>query len=136
MFFFYFLFFFIKVNVILKIRLPINYFLHLFLIQFCYTFNVSVNFVIWLFIIENIALNKPASQHYTQYTFYGIFDAAHAVDGYKSNLDVEGGQCTLSDYGRSSSKWQVDLEGVLSIDHISIHYATNNTIWGMDLKTL
>lgn len=81
-------------------------------------------------------MNKPASQHYTQYTFYGIFDAAHAVDGYKSNLDVEGGQCTLSDYGRSSSKWQVDLEGVLSIDHISIHYATNNTLWGMDLKTL
>lgn len=85
-------------------------------------------------IIENIALNKPAWQEYPRYPSYELFGADRAVDGDKSDLDVYSGLCTLSGYGYLTAEWRVDLGGLLSIHHIFVQYATNNVVWGMDLK--
>lgn len=101
-----------------------------------YTFDVFANIGTCLSIIENIALNKPAWQQYPYHPFLGMFDADRAVDGYKSNLDLFGGHCTFSDYEKSTAEWGVDLGRVLSIHYIFIQYATNNDIWGTDLKML
>lgn len=79
-------------------------------------------------------MNKPAWQQYPANTPYGLVGADRAVDGYKSDLYVHGGQCTFSDFGRSTAEWRGDLGGLLSIHHIFIQYATNYAVWGMDLK--
>lgn len=81
-------------------------------------------------------MNKPAWQKYP-YDPFDIYPGADcAVDGYKSNLHVYGGQCTLSSNMQSTAEWRVDLREVLSIHHIFIQYATNNDIWGMDLQMI
>lgn len=81
-------------------------------------------------ITENVALYKPAWQQHPVF----IYDAGLAVDGHKT--DLYGGQCTLSKHGYSTAEWRVDLEGVLNIHHIFIHYRTYNLVWGMTLKIL
>lgn len=81
-------------------------------------------------------MNKPAWQQYPYYSFYGSYGAGVAVDGYKLDLNVLGGQCTLSADERSTAEWRVNLGGVLSIHYIFIQYATNSDIWGTDLKMI
>lgn len=84
---------------------------------------------------ENIALNKPA---YQQYPFSFLQDslgqAGNAVDGKKSNLSWEGGQCTISDNYQRTATWWVNLTSILSIHHIIVYYRTGNVEWGMNIK--
>lgn len=77
---------------------------------------------------ENIALNKPAWQQ-NPLSIQPTHGAERAVDGHKLDLSLHGGQCTASGNGFSTAEWRVDLEGVFSIHHIFIQYATNYTIW-------
>lgn len=37
-----------------------------------------------------------------------------------------GGQCTISDVGKYTAIWRVDLGGVVSINKIDIYYRTDN----------
>lgn len=81
---------------------------------------------------ENIALGKPAWQQYPlSPTRYG---AGQAVDGLKTDLSLNGGQCTLSANFKQTAEWRVDLGGVRSINEIHIYYMTNNSPWGMYLQ--
>lgn len=77
--------------------------------------------------LENIAINKTAWQQYN-YSNYR-WGAEFAVDGKKSDLSANGGQCAVSS-GRATAEWRVDLGEVYSIHHIFIHYRTDNTPWG------
>lgn len=71
-------------------------------------------------------MNKPAWQQHIEYIYHGAYGADRAVDGYKSNLHVYGGQCTVSANYKTTAKWWVDLGGVLSMHHIFIQYRTDN----------
>uniref|UniRef100_K1RQK3 Multiple epidermal growth factor-like domains 10 n=1 Tax=Magallana gigas TaxID=29159 RepID=K1RQK3_MAGGI len=74
---------------------------------------------------ENVALNKPA---YLQYPFSpgnDQFDASNAVDGRKSDLSLNGGQCAVSEWEKAST-WWVNLTSIHSIHHITIHFRTEN----------
>lgn len=77
----------------------------------------------------NIALNKPAHQ---LYPILGndTFDASNAVDGWKSDLLYNGGQCAVSHNNETATLW-VDLNDVYSIHHITIYFKTDNVRWGM-----
>lgn len=72
-------------------------------------------------------MNKPAWQ---EYPFNNEWVAGLAVDGRKSDLDANGGQCTISEDGKSTAMWRVDLERVNSIHHICIQFRTANLPWG------
>lgn len=103
--------------------------------MFCWTYDIHINIAIRLSITENIALNKPAWQQ-NPLSIQPTHGAERAVDGHTLDLSLHGGQCTASGNGFSTAEWRVDLEGVFSIHHIFIQYATNNVIWGMDMKML
>ncbi|XP_078330738.1 uncharacterized protein LOC144624704 [Crassostrea virginica] len=79
----------------------------------------------------NIALNKPTYQEY-RYTGLSVnlTQASNAVDGLKSNLSVWGGQCVISDINKHNATWWVNLTSILSIQHITIYYRTDNAHWG------
>ena len=84
----------------------------------------------FFFIKENLALKKPT---YEQYSYYGsLLEASNVVDGLKSNLTYNGGQCMLSGGGETAT-WWVNLTSILSIHHITIYYMTYNAPWGMQL---
>nr|XP_022308762.1 uncharacterized protein LOC111114650 isoform X3 [Crassostrea virginica] len=82
---------------------------------------------------ENIALKKPAYQQYP-YTGPGpanhLVEASNAVDGFKTNLSVWGGQCVLSDNDKQTATWWVNLTSILSIHHVTIYYRTEVYGWG------
>ena len=72
------------------------------------------------FVLENVALNKPAWQGDAIYNF----TAHRAVDGRKSTLTVYGGGCATSEM-KNTTEWRLDLENILSIDHILIRFTTD-----------
>lgn len=71
--------------------------------------------------LENIAINIKAWQQYN-YSNYR-WGAEFAVDGKKSDLSANGGQCAVSS-GRATAEWRIDLGVVHSINHIFIQYRT------------
>lgn len=79
--------------------------------------------------LENIALHKNAWQ-LRPYRLY-MWSASNAVDGFKTNFSVFGGQCTISANKQYEAVWRVDLGAVLGIHHITIYYRTGNYPWGM-----
>nr|XP_022300663.1 multiple epidermal growth factor-like domains protein 10 [Crassostrea virginica] len=74
----------------------------------------------------NIALSKDAYQSLTYNLDTG---AEKAVDGLKSNLSHNGGQCALSGSGLKTATWRVDLGDISSIEHMTIYYRTENSPW-------
>lgn len=72
----------------------------------------------------NAALNKPAYQQYPLRPGDDRYDASNAVDGRKSNLSFDGGQCTVS-LGTQDATWWVNLNSIHSINHITIYFVTD-----------
>lgn len=77
----------------------------------------------------NIALNKQACQQNPFLAGNDKYDAMNAVDGLKSDLTRDGGQCTLS-AAKQTATWWVNLTAIHSIHHITIYFMTNNMPWG------
>nr|XP_034317062.1 multiple epidermal growth factor-like domains protein 11 [Crassostrea gigas] len=96
--------------------------------------SLSDVLAVWLCLLTvsqayvNVALNKPAYQQYPEPypPDEGIWDASNAVDGRKSDLSVDGGQCALS----LNATWWVNLATIHSIHHITIYFWTKNELWG------
>lgn len=85
-------------------------------------------FYIFTYIV-NVALNKPAHQQNSYRNGNALYDASNAVDGLKSNLRYDGGQCTVSADGHQTATWWVNLTSLHSIHHITIYYRTDNVAW-------
>lgn len=81
----------------------------------------------------NVALNKPAYQQNPFKQNDSTGDASNAVDGQKSDLTRNGGQCVVS-AGKETATWWVNLTSIHSIHHITIYFMTDNRAWGMSLK--
>eukprot|EP00105_Crassostrea_gigas_P010418 XP_011425691.1 PREDICTED: cell death abnormality protein 1 [Crassostrea gigas] len=60
---------------------------------------------------DNIAVNKPAYQQYPALTRDHIYDASNAVDGRKSDLRWDGGQCAGS-IDDQTATWWVNLTSI------------------------
>lgn len=78
----------------------------------------------------NVALYKPAYQKHPAYPGYDEYDASNAVDGLRSDLRWDGGQCVVS-RGSDTATWWVNLTTIYSIHHITIYYRTDNSKWGI-----
>lgn len=74
----------------------------------------------------NVALNKPAYQQYSYIPGDDRYDATNAVNGRRSNLSWDGGQCAVSEYGRRTATWWVNLTSIHEIHQITIYFLTNN----------
>lgn len=91
-----------------------------------------------IIVTVNVALNKPAYQKNPLKQNYSIGDASNAVDGQKSDLTRNGGQCVVSGASETAI-WLVNLTSIHSIHNISVYYMTDNKPWGMGflfLKTI
>nr|XP_022308848.1 platelet endothelial aggregation receptor 1-like isoform X2 [Crassostrea virginica] len=99
------------------------------------TLYIIVGLGVYCLAYENIALNKPAFQHYP-YPYADkmggehLIQAGNAVDGLRSNLSVWAGQCVISDIGKQNATLWVNLGSIFSIHHITIYYRTGNAPWG------
>lgn len=105
--------------------------------------NVGCSFVPWVRVITmyiiclciglfaissayvNVALNKPAYQQNQWKPDDDTYDASNAVDGRKSDLTWNGGQCAVS-FGERVATWWVNLTSVHSIHHITIYFLTGS----------
>lgn len=54
------------------------------------------------------------------------YGSDNAVDGMYRNRSDAGGQCTISDDGKYTAEWRVDLGSVVNIKHINIYYRTDH----------
>ncbi|XP_078328732.1 uncharacterized protein LOC111112398 [Crassostrea virginica] len=99
------------------------------------TLYIIVGLGVYCLAYENIALNKPAFQHYP-YPYADkiggehLIQAGNAVDGLRSNLSVLAGQCVISDNGKQNATLWVNLGSIFSIHHMTIYYRTANAPWG------
>lgn len=75
---------------------------------------------------DNLALHKPTWKQHPWPDKKRNFGSVNAVDGMYDDRGTEG-QCTISDDGKYTATWRVDLEGVISISKIDIYYRTDNT---------
>nr|XP_022304116.1 uncharacterized protein LOC111111421 isoform X2 [Crassostrea virginica] len=75
--------------------------------------------------LENLALGRPV---WEGQPWEGKEDwrGDKAVDGLYDDRSAAGGQCVISENGRQTATWRVDLGGVVSISHIDIYFRTDN----------
>lgn len=78
----------------------------------------------------NVALKKPAYQENAFFQNSNVGDASNAVDGKRSNLTRNGGQCVISG-PRETATWWVNLTSTHNIQNISIYYMTDDEPWGI-----
>lgn len=78
------------------------------------------------FRVENLALWKPVWEQYPWPKKNIDYGSENAVDGLYSDRSASGGQCTISDGGKSTATLGVDLGEVASISYIDIYYRTDN----------
>lgn len=78
----------------------------------------------------NVALNKSAYQQNPFYENDNVGDASNAVDGKRSDLTRNGGQCVISG-PRGTATWWVNLTSTHNIQNISIYFMTDNKSWGI-----
>lgn len=81
---------------------------------------------IQLYNVENLALLKPTWEQ-NPWPNVDEYKTANAVDGRYTNRGAYGGQCTISNDGKYTAEWRVDLGNVVSISQIDIYYRTENT---------
>lgn len=101
-------------------------------LQKLHTYTKSVaKYICWMCIlVVNVALNKPAYQQFPYRPDDDIYDASNAVDGRKSDLSWDGGQCALSEYNKSTVTFWVNLTSIHSIHHITIYFLTSSSTLG------
>lgn len=92
----------------------------------------SVNYT--YIITVNIALNKPTYQQYPFKPGDDIYDSSNAVDGLKTNLNWNGGQCVYSNSKETATLW-VNLTSIHSIHHTTIYFRTDGYPWGIYFQT-
>lgn len=81
-------------------------------------------------LLENIAIKKPAYQQTPFIPGNDIYAASNAVDGRRTNLKYNGGQCAVSASGQTAT-WWVNLTSIHSIHHITIYFLTNDKNFGI-----
>ncbi|XP_061190942.1 multiple epidermal growth factor-like domains protein 11 [Saccostrea echinata] len=77
-------------------------------------------------LLENLALRRPT---WMENIFPGKiveWGASKAVDGRYTDRGGKGNQCTISDDGKQTATWRVDLGSIVSISHIKIYHRTDN----------
>lgn len=75
--------------------------------------------------VENLALLKPTWEQ-NPWPNVDKYKTANAVDGRYTDCGTNGGQCIISNDGKHTAEWRVDLGNVVSISNVDVYYRTEN----------
>nr|XP_034316286.1 uncharacterized protein LOC105324500 [Crassostrea gigas] len=92
-------------------------------------YNVAIHALLCVVDIHglvNLALRKPTWEKHPWPELERDYGSDNAVDGMYKNRSDAGGQCTISDDGKYTAEWRVDLGSVVNIKHINIYYRTDH----------
>ncbi|XP_052690987.1 angiopoietin-1 receptor-like [Crassostrea angulata] len=89
--------------------------------------TLTFDLYVFLFGQVNVALNKPAYILDQHNRGNNRTDASNAVDGRKSDLRWNGGQCAVSEL-KQTATWWVNLTTIHSIHNITIYFRTENDL--------
>lgn len=81
---------------------------------------------VWIIETVNLALRKPTWENNPWPELERDYGSENAVDGMYKNRSDAGGQCTISDDGKYTAEWRVDLGSVVNIKHVIIYYRTDH----------
>lgn len=87
------------------------------------------DFILWFilfFMTVNMALHRPTFQLNT----LSKYPSSRLVDGKKSNLHLNGDQCSSTMNYQCYAMWRVDLLNTRRIKRIVVHSRTDNLEWG------
>lgn len=81
---------------------------------------------VWIIETVNLALRKPTWENNPWPELERDYGSENAGDGMYKNRSDAGGQCTISDDGKYTAEWRVNLGSVVNIKHIIIYYRTDH----------
>lgn len=87
------------------------------------------DFMLWFilfFMTVNMALHRPTFQLNT----LSKYPSSRLVDGKKSNLHLNGDQCSSTMNYQCYAMWRVDLMNTRRIERIVVYSRTDNLEWG------
>lgn len=87
------------------------------------------DFILWFilfFMTVNMALHRPTFQLNT----LSKYPSSRLVDGKKSNLHLNGDQCSSTMNNQCYAMWRVDLLNTRRIERIVVYSRTDNLEWG------
>lgn len=87
------------------------------------------DFVLWFIqflMTVNMALHRPTFQLNT----LSKYPSSRLVDGKKSNLHLNGDQCSSTMNNQCYAMWRVDLLNTRRIERIVVYSRTDNLEWG------
>lgn len=87
------------------------------------------DFILWFilfFMTVNMALHRPTFQLNT----LSKYPSSRLVDGKKSNLHLNGDQCSSTMNYQCYAMWRVDLMNTRRIERIVVYSRTDNLEWG------
>lgn len=88
-------------------------------------FDFTLWFILFLMTV-NMALHRPTFQLNT----LSKYPSSRLVDGKKSNLHLNGDQCSSTMNYQCYAMWRVDLMNTRRIERIVVYSRTDNLEWG------
>lgn len=96
--------------------------------MWCYLCILFLCHNLHFFVTVNMAMHRQTFQLNT----LSKYPSSRLVDGKKSNLHLNGDQCSSTTDYQCNAMWRVDLENIRRIERIVVYSRTDNLEWGKE----
>lgn len=96
--------------------------------MWCYLCILFLCHNLHFFVTVNMAMHRQTFQLNT----LSKYPSSRLVDGKRSNLHLNGDQCSSTTDYQCNAMWRVDLENIRRIERIVVYSRTDNLEWGKE----